>query len=419
MSKYSYKARNNEGQSVTGILEATSEQEALFQLGKMQYTPISIVLNETAAASGKEQSKGFWDFSFSSFGTETKVSVKDVMAFCSNLSSMTSAGVPLLGAITTIAEQFQNPTMTKTLRKVAQLVSQGSSFSEALAIFPKVFSPFFVSMVKVGEMSGTLEETLNALSVYLEKQERLRQTVRGILIYPSILLVVGTAVVVLIVVFLMPKFVDIFTKAGVELPIPTKMLYALSLFLKMYWIWTVLTIAALVFGIRMSFMKEKTRALWDRLFIKLPLVGSLLIKVQVARFCRTLGIMVNSGVSILVALNMVRQVLSNVVFVEILKEVYDSVEKGEGIHKPLIPRKEIPKDVTYMISVGEQSGNIGQMLNKIADFYESKVEFEVKDLVTLIEPIFICILGAVVGVIMASMILPMFDMIKTIEMKHH
>ena len=413
MSKYSYKARNNEGQSVAGVLEATSEQEAISQLGKMQYTPIAITLSQEAA--GKDTPNSFWNFSLGS--GEQKVKVKDVMSFCSNLSSMTSAGVPLLGAINTIAEQFQNPTTTKTLRKVGQLVSQGSSFSEALAIFPKVFSPFFVSMVKVGEMSGTLEETLNALSVYLEKQERLKQTVRGILIYPSILLIVGTAVVVLILVFLMPKFVDIFTKSGVTLPVPTKILYALSLFLKKYWLGVIVGIIAFVVGIKVSFMKEKTKAMWDRLFIKLPIIGSLLIKIQVARFCRTLGIMVNSGVSILVALNMVKQVLSNVVFVEILKEVYDSVERGEGIHKPLIPRKEFPKDVTYMISVGEQSGNIGQMLNKVADFYESKVEFEVKDLVALIEPIFICILGAVVGVIMASMILPMFDMIKTIEMK--
>lgn len=416
MSKFAYKARNNDGQPVTGVLEAVSQQEALLQLGKMQYTPISI--SEQSSDQPKE-AKNFLDIKLNFSLVEKKVAVKDVMAFCSNLSSMTSAGVPLMGAINTIAEQFQNPVMTETLRKVGQLVSQGSSFSEALAIFPRVFSPFFVSMVRVGEMSGTMDETLKALAIYLEKQEHLRQTVKGIMIYPSVLVVVGTAVVVMILTFLMPQFVTIFTKAGVPLPIPTKMLYALSLFLRQYWLWIIITLIALIVAIQISFKKEKTKALWDRLFLKLPVIGGLIIKIQVARLCRTLGIMVISGVSILVALKMVRQVLSNIVFVEILKDVYDSVERGEGIHKQLIPRKEIPKDVTYMISVGEQSGNIGLMLNKIADFYETKVEFEVKEVVTLIEPIFIVILGIVVGVIMASMILPMFDMIKTIQGTQH
>ncbi len=425
MSKFSYKARNNEGQLVTGQLEADSQQEILQQLGKMQYTPVTIaplaekkIVVKPTEKNVSPKSKGFWDLSFSSLSTPGKVKVKDVMVFCSNLSSMSSAGVPLLGALNTIAEQFQNPAMTNTLRRVAQLVSQGSSFSDALAAFPRVFSPFFVSMVKVGEMSGTLDSGLKALAIYLEKQERLRQTVRGILIYPSILMIVGTAVVTLILVFLMPKFVAIFTKANVPLPIPTKILYGLSLFIRQYWMWIIGILLSITGAIVFSFQKQQGRYFWQRLFINMPVVGDLIKKTLCARFCRTLGIMLESGVSLLVALKMVKQTLDNVVFAEILEEVYESAEKGEGIHKPLLLRKEIPKDVSYMISVGEQSGNIGSMLNKVADFYETKIEFEVKDAVTLIEPTFIVILGGVVGVIMASMILPLFDMIKTLEVMH-
>ena len=411
MAQYSFKARNNAGELIEGELTGSSEGEIINQLRQREYTPVKI---SQGTVSKLKEANSFFLFKKLNFGS-SRVKVRDLMFFCTNLSSMTNAGIPLLNALNITGDLLTNVKLTASVRKISQLVSDGSSFSDALAVFPDIFSNFFISMIRTGEMSGTLDKVLKEMALYLEKEDNLRQTIRGMLIYPMILLTACVGVVVLIITFLMPKFVEIFTKAGVELPLPTKILYEAGIWIKQYPVYYIPTLIALIWGVKAFLKTDKGKDFSDRFMLKMPIVGSLINKSLVARFCRTLATLLDTGVPMLMGLKILQQVLGNVIYVGIVGEIYSSVEKGEGIHTALIPRKEIPKDVTYMISVGERSGNTGVMLNKIADFYENKIQFQVKELMVLIEPTFITIMGAVVGVIMASIILPMFDMIKTIK----
>jgi type IV pilus assembly protein PilC len=412
MATYTYKARNNTGQLVTGNITANSEQEVIVQLRQMQYAPVKISQGVTANIYEDAAAKtSFFSLIFSS----KKIKVRDMAIFCTNLSSMTSAGVPLLGALNMVSDQLTSVKLSATIRKISQRISDGASFSEALAAFGDIFSSFFINMIRAAEMSGTLDQVLKDMAVYMEKQDTLRQTVRGMMIYPIILAVACLGVITLIITFVMPQFVHIFTKAGVPLPAPTKMLYEIGLWIKQYPMFYVPALVACVFLFRKFLKTKQGKDVVDRMLLKVPKVGALMKNSLVARFCRTLATMLNTGVPMLQSLRIVQQVLGNVVFTEIVQDVYESVEKGEGIHQALFKHREFPKDVVYMISVGEKSGNIGMMLNKIADFYESKVQFEVKELVVLIEPAFIVMMAVSVGGILASVILPMFDMIKTIQ----
>jgi type IV pilus assembly protein PilC len=411
MALYTYKARNNTGQLVTGDLTANSELEVIAQLRQMKYAPVKIA--EGTAVKSKENTKKI-SLPKEAFGT-SKVTVRDMAIFCTNLSSMTSAGIPLLGALNMVSEQLTNLKLAAAVRRISQMVSEGSSFSESLSTYPKIFSTFFINMIRAAEMSGTLDRVLKDLADYMEKQDQVRQTIRGMMIYPMVLVFACVGVILLIITFVMPQFVIIFTKAGVPLPAPTKFFYEVGLFMKQYPLYYFPAIGLVVFGGRSFFKTKQGIEFRDKNVFKVPLIGSLVNKILVARFCRTLATMLMTGVPMLQSLKIVKDVVENYVFAGIVQQVYESVEQGEGIYKSLLKRSEFPKDVTYMISVGEKSGNLGMMLNKIADFYESKVSFEVKNLMVLIEPAFIVIMAVSVGGILASVILPMFDMVKTIS----
>ncbi len=411
MTLYSYKARNNTGGLVAGEITGDSPQDVINQLRQKQYTPIAVSHHNPPEVKRKASPVLSGNMAFGS----PRVKPRDLMIFCTNLSSMTDAGIPLLNALNITGEQLTNPKLAAVVRQVSQHISDGSSFSASLVFFPDVFSNFFVNMMRSGEMSGTLSKVLKDMAVYLEKQDNLRQTIRGMMIYPIVLLTACISIVVLIITFLMPQFVQIFTKANVPLPLPTRMLYAAGLWIRQYPFYYIPVLIGVFFGVKVFLETKIGKDFFDRFVLRLPLVGSLIKKILVARFCRTLAAMLDTGVPLLQSFKILEQVLENAVFVEIVETVYDSVEKGEGIHTALMARREFAKDVTYMISVGESTGNLGMMLNKIADFYESKVQFQVKELMVLIEPAFIAIMGAVVGVIMASIILPMFEMVKTIQ----
>ncbi|HPN89172.1 MAG TPA: type II secretion system F family protein [Candidatus Omnitrophota bacterium] len=403
----SYKARNHKGELVTGQLEAFSESVAISQLREKELTPIKVEIMVGATLKQEKMTK--------IPSQNGRVEIRDMMFFCINLSNMVSAGIPLLGSLNIISMQMNNPYLGAVIGYVGKLVSEGTSFSDSLGKFPKVFSRLFVNMIRLGEMSGTLEKVLKTLAIYMEQQENLRQKIHGALIYPTILVVAGTGVILLILTFVMPQFVTIFQKSGVALPAATQLMYNIGTWMKRFWFLPLGAGVLLVFGVKM-FLKTKTgRNFWHRLLLKLPLFGPVTIDILVARFSRTLGTLMDHGVPLLQSLNILEDVIDNVVFEEIVQTVRLSAEKGEGLHKPLMNRQEFPKDVVYMISVGEQSGQIGPMLNKVADFYESKVEFAIKGLLVYIEPIFICFMAVVVGIMLASVILPMFDLVKTIQ----
>jgi len=408
MPLYSYKARNNVGQLLTGSLEAPSQQEAIHRLREQQYTPVKIISG--AIASPKETTG-----SAAQPVPVTRVTIHDLMIFTTNLASMVNAGIPLLGALRSIAGQLSNPYLADVIRKVSKMVSEGSSLSDAMEKYPRIFSMFFSKMVLVGETSGTLDAVLRTLAEYMEQQESLRQKIKGALIYPAILITAGSGVITIILTLVMPRFVEIFNRAGVPLPLTTRFMYSAGMTLQHYWWLFLILIGGTVTAIKMSFQTKFGRDLWDRFLLKLPLFGTLISEILVVRFCRTLGALLNSGVPIRQGLDILKEVIDNSVFALIVDEVLVSVEKGEGVHRPLMKHSEFPKDVVYMISIGEESGKLALMLEKVADFYENKVEFSTKNLLVFIEPVFISLLGAIVGVMLSSVLLPMFDMVKTIQ----
>ncbi|MBF0122356.1 MAG: type II secretion system F family protein [Candidatus Omnitrophica bacterium] len=387
---------------------AESEQDVIGQLRQLQCTPVKIDRGGSTKVKIEKVVK-------TPQIAVRPVKTEDLLALCINLSSMISAGITLMGALNVISGQLENPYLGEVVRRVARMVSEGSSLSSALENFPRVFSKFFINMVRVGEISGTMDDVLKTLAVFLEKQDDLRQKIHGALIYPMILIVAGVGVILLIITFVMPQFVKIFEKAGIVLPLPTRMLNGVGVWLRHYWLFFIGGLVALFFLVRYLFEIPKVRDKWQRFILRVPVFGRLGCNVLVARFTRTMGALLNAGVPLLQALTILKEVIDNSLFSEIVQEVRDSAEKGEGLSGPLKKHKEFPADVVYMLSVGEETGKIGPMLNKAADFYENKVEYAIKGLLVYIEPAFISILGVCVGGILASVLLPMFDMIKTIH----
>jgi type IV pilus assembly protein PilC len=405
---YAYKARKNSGELISGTLEAVSEQEVMKQLGQRQLFPVNIKQASKQQAAVSETPK-------TAEVKSGRVDVRDIMVFCINLSNMVGAGIPLLGALNVIGKQMNNPYLGSVVINVSRSVSEGSAFSEALGKYPDVFSRLFVNMVRLGETSGTMEKVLKTLAIYMEQQENLRQKIHGALIYPALLMVAGTGVIGLILTFVMPKFVGIFQKSGVELPAATQIMYVTGTWLQHFWFIPLGGLIGITVLVKKTLRTKAGRNIFDRVLLKMPLFGPLTAEILVARFCRTLGTLMEHGVPMLRSLDILEEVIDNAVFAEIVQAVHTSAEKGEGLHKPLMQREEFPKDVVYMISVGEESGKLAVMLHKIADFYENKVEFSVKGLLVYIEPAFISVMGVIVGVMLSSVILPMFDLVKTIQ----
>ncbi len=344
-----------------------------------------------------------------------RVKPEDIIMFNVQLANMIDAGLTLINSLNIICRQIENKKLREVVEEVKRAVEGGSSFSDALANHPKIFSKLFVDMVRAGETSGRLNVVLNRLAHYVEQQEDLRQQVKNALFYPAILVIAGIAVVVLIVSFVMPKFVEVFNRAEVPLPLPTQIFYALGLALTHYWYLIIFVIWLAFMGVRMYTRTEKGGYRFDRLKLSLPVIGPLARKLIISRFSRTLATLVESGVPILHSLDIVREVVGNRIISDVVKNVRDSVEEGERIAKELKKSGEFPQDMVQMISVGEETGKLGHMLNKISGFYDNSVGYSLKRLIALIEPVFIIILGILVGFIMASMLLPMFDMVKAIS----
>jgi len=277
----------------------------------------------------------------------------------------------------------------------------------------------FVSMVKAGEASGKLDIILTRLAAFTEQQADIRQKVQSALFYPIILLFAGIIVTLFIVTFIVPQFAEIFVKVGVPLPLPTLILYHIGISIKQFWYVLPLTVLGFWMLVRSYLNTEFGRLRFDRLKLEFPVIGSLYRKIAISRFARTLGMLVTAGVPILQSLDIVKGVVANEVLARVIGHVRGAVERGEKIFESLKISREFPLDTIQMISVGEETGDLDEMLGKIADFYDLAVGYSIKKLISLIEPLFLCVLGGLVGLIMASMLLPIFDMIKVLRVVRH
>lgn len=403
MPTYTYKARDNTGKPVRGTMEAATKEELISKLRKMGYMTTQV----TEALPGIKIE--------SVFDNIMPIGTEDMIIFYVQLSNMVNAGIPILSSLDTLNKQLENKRLKEAVGSVSRSVEGGESLSQAFSRHPRIFPKLFVNMVKAGEASGKLDMVSARYAEYFEHQTDLQQKIKGALFYPMILLVAGIAVTLFIVTFIIPQFARIFMKTGIALPIPTLILFKIGEWIKSFWYVAVLLVIVVWLGIRYYVKTEKGRLNFDRFKLKLPVIGPLHRKASISGFTRTLGTLVASGVPILESLDITREVVGNEVLGRVIGNARSSVEKGQALAEPLKISEEFPPDAVQMISVGEETGNLDGMLNKIADFYDKSVGYTIKKLTTIIEPIFLVIMGAMVGFIMASMLLPIFDMIKILR----
>ncbi|MDO8730256.1 MAG: type II secretion system F family protein [Candidatus Omnitrophota bacterium] len=395
MSSFSYAAKLPDGRKVTGSMDAASNKgviEALHQKG-------FVVLEVKALAAQR-----------SSFFS-TRVGPDDLAIFSRQMATLVDAGIPIVAGLEAVADQVENPTLRKVILNVKDAVEGGTNLTSAIGRESKVFSPLFVSMVRAGEISGHLAEVLQRLAVYLEKSASLQRKVKSACIYPAI--VIGMAVVItgVLVLTVIPAFKEIFSTMGAQLPLPTRLLLAFSDFSRRFFLPIVGSLIAGVIVFRRKVLRTKPGRLWfDRLMLRLPIVGVLIRKVAIAKFARTLATLVKSGVQILSALEIVSETAGNRVIADALIQVKNSIREGENIAAPLAASKAFPPMVVRMIAVGEQTGRLDEMLSKVADFYEEQVDASVNGLTSALEPLIICVLGVVVGSIVFAIFLPIFKM---------
>lgn len=403
MPRYIYKARDNTGKLVKGSMDGAGKEEIIDKLHKMGYMATQV----TQAISGIKIETAFDKFK--------KAGEQDMIVFYIQLSNMISAGINILTALRTLSRQAENRRLKEIIGDVERNVEAGDSLSSAFAKHPRMFSRFFVNMIRAGEASGQIAAVLSRFAQYVEDQAELRQKIKSALFYPIILLCAGVAVTLFVITFIIPQFAEIFLKAGVQLPLVTLILYKVGFAIKSLWFSFVFLGAVFILGGK--FYKETKRGALqvDRIKLKLPLIGSLYRKACVSRFSRTLATLIASGVPILEALDIVRDVIGNEVLSGVVENTRNSVEKGQSLAEPLKISQEFPLDAVQMITVGEETGNLDKMLNKVADFYDMSLGYSIKKITIVIEPLILVVMGAMVGFIMASIILPIFDMMKVLR----
>lgn len=403
MPTYIYKARDATGKPVRGTMEAATKEELIDKLHKMGYMTTQV----TEALPGIKIE--------SLFEKIRPISAQDMIMFYLQLSNLINAGIPILTSLGTLQRQIENKRLKEAVGSVSRSVEGGDSLSQALARHARIFPKLFVNMVKAGEASGKLDTVSARYAEYFEHQEDLRQKIKGALFYPAILLIAGLAAMLFIVTFVIPQFAEIFTKAGITLPLPTLILFKIGTGVKRFWYLGVVLIVAAWLGIKYYIKTEKGRLNFDRFKLKMPILGPLYRKAAISGFARTLATLIASGVPILESLDITKEVVGNEVLGRVIANVHSSVERGEKIAEPLKISEEFPADTVQMISVGEEIGNLDGMLNKIADFYNISIGYTIKKLTTIMEPLFLVIMGSMVGFIMASMLLPIFDMVKILR----
>ena len=341
---------------------------------------------------------------------QPKVRTKDIVIFTRQLSTMIDAGLPLVRGLEILASQQENPTLKKMLTQIKTDVESGSTFAEALKKYPKHFDRLYCNMVAAGEIGGILDEVLRRLSDYMEKAQALKAKVKSAMTYPIIVLAISMLVLSIILLFVIPTFAKMFADFGSALPLPTQIVINLSNFVKSYFLVMVALGIVFVFLFKKYYSTQKGRFTVDRLLLKAPVFGPLIRKVAVAKFARTLGTLINSGVPIIEALNVAAGTAGNKVIEETIKNVKASISEGRSIAQPLMNSKIFPSMVVQMISVGETTGALDAMLNKIADFYDEEVDAAVDALTSMIEPFMIVFLGGTIGGIIIAMYLPIFKM---------
>jgi type IV pilus assembly protein PilC len=426
MARFNYVALDARGQEASGLLEAASSSAAISQLRQSGYFPTSVIEEAIISSDGKEArgrtatvarttkpraKKGIVLFQ------RRKVKSKILMIFTRQLATLIEAGLPLLRSLNVLTKQERDKVMKKTIDRLADSVQSGSTFSDALALHPKIFNDLFVSMIKAGEVGGVLELVLTRLSEFQEKAAKIKNKIISAMVYPIIVLTMAMGILVFLLVFIVPRFQVIFQDLLGDKPLPpvTRFVLGVSDFMQHQGLVLLGAVVAIVVIYNFVGRTRRGRLAIDNLKLRMPLFGNLNRKTAISRFARTLGTLVTSGVPILQALNITRETAGNAAIALALARVHDCVKEGESIVQPLEASKMFPPMVVSMVDVGEETGKLPEMLLKIAEVYDDEVDNAVAALTSMLEPIMIVVLAVIVGTIVLALFTPLISIITTLQ----
>ncbi|HET6771259.1 MAG TPA: type II secretion system F family protein [Actinomycetota bacterium] len=400
---YTYRVRDRRGSLLAGELQADSRDLVLSRLREQGLIPLEI----------KVKSKGMGREI--SFLTRKKVKLKELSVFSRQFATMINSGLPLLRALAILEQQTEGKELAKVIGQIRVDVEQGSALSAAMSKHPHAFSRLYVSMVRAGETGGVLDSVLLRLADTLEREVELRRQIKSAMAYPVVVLIIVVLILSAMLLFVVPTFKNLFADLGGTLPLPTRMLLAVSDIFKRYFIFVFLAFGALIFAFRRWKKTDRGRYAVDRLKLKIPVFGALFHKTAMSRFARTLGALSRSGVPLLQSLDIVAETVQNTIVANAVRDIQSSVKEGESLATPLARHEVFPPMVVQMLAVGEETGALDTMLEKIADFYDEEVKATVDALTALIEPLLIVVIGGTVGLIVISLYLPMFRLVNLIQ----
>jgi type IV pilus assembly protein PilC len=399
MWEYTAKAAAS-GQIMKGQLDVPSRDDVISFLRRSRMTPVTV----------REAPKAL---KLPSFGGGVKT--RDVVIFTRQFATMINAGLPLVQSLSILAQQTENEVLKEVTKQVVYDVEAGNTLADALRKHPKAFSDLYVNMVAAGEAGGILDTILLRLATFLEKNDALVRKVKGAMVYPAVIMSVAAAAIVILLIFVIPTFQEMFASVNMELPLPTRIVIGASHLLLNWWWMFLIVVGLIAFGVRQYYGTPDGRRRIDQAMLNAPVLGDLLRKSAVSRFTRTLGTLISSGVSILDGLEITARTAGNRVIHDAVMQSRQSIAGGETIAGPLEASKVFPPMVISMVAVGEQTGGLDDMLSKIADFYDEEVDVAVSALLSLMEPIMIVVLGVVVGGMVVAMYLPIFDMVNAVQ----
>ncbi len=410
MTAYAYRASTRDGRVVEGSMEASGEAAVVSMLRAQGHLPLSV--SEGSASKARRALSLNFELPWR---RAQKVRGRDLMLFTRELSTLLHAGLPLDRSLGSLSSLTENATLKRMVSEILARVQEGRSLSQALGEFPDVFPPLYVNMVRAGEVGGVVETVLERLAEYLESSEKTREEIKSAMVYPIILATTASGAIIIMLTFVLPKFADIFADLGTAMPAPTRFVMGISDFVIGFWWVIALVIAGIWYGVRRWLATPAGRERFDRFKLAAPVVGDLVRKLQVARFARTLGTMLKSGVPLIQALEIVRAVVANVIITRALAVVQREVSEGKGLSGPLEKAKIFPPLALQMVGVGEETGRLDDMLIVVSDHYDSEVSHAIARTMALISPLVLVVMGAVTGFIVWAMVSAVFSVNEAIK----
>ena len=398
MAIFKYKVRDKFGLLIRGRLEAVSVDAAASSLGSLHYTIINI-------SEISEFEKWYLDTRLKL----KRVTKKEVLLTIRQLSSMISAGLPIINCLNNVVNQTENPILKRIFGTVVKDIEGGETFADAMKKYPKHFSKFYIAMINVGEVGGKLDEILSRIAIIGKQESEIKSQLKSAMMYPLILLAVGLGVVLFLLVFILPKFIQIFDSFDVELPLPTVILLNVSKFLSSYWGFIIVAVIACVYFFKQYHKTQQGKFNIDQMILKVPVIGGMLLKYNIARFSRTLGSLLHSGIPIVQGIAVSQATINNYVLVTIMADLQETLLEGHNLSDQLRLSSLFPPMVIQMINTGEQTGKLDEMLLEVADFYDVEVDYEIKNLSTFVEPVLLIFMGLFVLFIALAVLKPIFN----------